>query len=383
MKTKTILGQPSWELSTDKVRLHVTRIGGHMAPVHFLGEDRDFQPYSVAPWAEEGLPTEIPQMLRALRGDFFCLPFGGNATSHRGERHPPHGETANAEWTLLAVGQENGRASLHLETRPSIRNGRVEKVILLRRGESVVYTQHIISEMSGPMCMGHHQMLKFPEGGAPAFVSTSRVAHGQVAPVPFERPEERGYQSLKPAALFSRLNRVPSACGEHADLSRFPARRGFEDLVMLVHESEPDFAWTAVVFPDERRVWFSLKDPRVLRSTILWHSNGGRHYPPWNGRHVHVLGLEDVTSYFHYGLAESVKSNSLSQQGIPTSIRLDKRRPLVVNLIQGVAEVPANFGAVKSIVRAPGGIRITNETKSTVFANLDPAFLNASRIQTP
>jgi cobalt/nickel transport system permease protein len=40
------------------------------------------------------------QVLRVLRGDFFCLPFGGNATAWHGEKHPLHGETANREWRL-------------------------------------------------------------------------------------------------------------------------------------------------------------------------------------------------------------------------------------------------------------------------------------------
>jgi len=81
----------------------------------------------------------------------------------------------------------------------------------------------------------------------------------------------------------------------------YPARRGFDDLVMLSADPDLPFAWNAVTFPAQRYVWFSLRDPRVLRHTIFWISNGGRHYAPWNGRHTGVLGLEDITSYFHMG----------------------------------------------------------------------------------
>ena len=41
-------------------------------------------------------------------------------------------------------------------------------------------------------------------------------------------------------------------------------------------------------------------------------------YFPWEGRHTGVLGVEDVTSWFHYGLSESVRPNSFSRRGIPT-----------------------------------------------------------------
>src|ERR1035441_4907086 len=89
-------------------------------------------------------------------------------------------------------------------------------------------------------------------------------------PKPLNSPRNGGYSWLKRGAEFRSLERVPTLSGETADLTRYPARRGFEDLVMLVSNAEAAFAWTAVTFPKERYVWFALKDPRVLRETILW-----------------------------------------------------------------------------------------------------------------
>src|SRR6185503_6373938 len=134
-----------------------------------------------------------------------------------------------------------------------------------------------------------------------------------VSPLPLENPEPRGYSILKPGAKFVKLNRVPTMTGGFADLSQYPARRGFEDLVLLAAKQSGPFAWVAVTFPEERYVWFALRDPRVLRHTVLWHSNGGRHYAPWNGRHTNVLGIEDITGYFHYGLAPSARRNRLNE----------------------------------------------------------------------
>ncbi len=259
------------------------------------------EPYSVAPWAEEKPADKIPHLLRLLRGDFLCAPFGGSESAYRGEQHPPHGETANAAWTFESLEKDAARTTLHLSLRTKIRPGRVEKFIGLRRGETALYCRHVFSGFSGRMNLGHHATLKFsdaPGAHEQGLVATSPIAFAQVLPVPFEKPEEGGYSSLKPGAAFTRLDQVPAADGTTADLSRYPARRGFEDLVMITHEAAPDFAWTAVTFPAQRYVWFALKDPRVLRSTVLWHSNGGRHYAPWSGRHTGVLGLEDVTSLF-------------------------------------------------------------------------------------
>ncbi len=103
---------------------------------------------------------------------------------------------------------------------------------------------------------------------------------------------------------------------ELADWRRYPARRGFEALVLLERDPERPVAWTVVPFSEAGYVWSALQNPRGLRQTSLGLSNGGRHYPPWNGRSVGVLSLEEVSAYFHYGLAESVAKNPLADSGI-------------------------------------------------------------------
>ena len=123
---------------------------------------------------------------------------------------------------------------------------------------------------------------------------------------------------------------------------------------MIVADATLPFAWTAVTFPKERYVWFALKNPRILRQTIFWISNGGRHYPPWNGRHVNVLGLEDVTSWFHVGLAESVAKNPISARGHSTLVTLQPDKPLAVPYIMGIAKIPHGFDRVESIEAGPG-----------------------------
>ena len=369
----TVFGQPSWQLQTGSVKLFVTRIGGHVGPVTFQIGGRKIQPFSVAPWAEEKTDSSLPPMLKVLRGDFFCLPFGGNTTPFKGERHPAHGETANGRWALESA----SAGELHLRLRTKIRRGRVDKFIFLRAGHAAVYQQHVISGMSGSMNLGHHAMLKFPDTAGSGHISTSRFTRGDVVPVPVENPADRGYSCLKTGARFRSLKKVPlNGCG-WADLSAYPARRGFEDIVMLAADARLPFAWTAVTFPREGYVWFALKDPRVLRRTVFWISNGGRHYPPWNGRHVNVMGLEEVTSYFHYGLAESAGKNPQSTKGLPTCLKLNPKTPAVVNYIMAVASVPKGFERVAAIAPAPDrqSVKLLSPGGKVVVAPLDLNFL--------
>jgi len=376
MKTVTCHGQPSWRFSSNKVDARITRLGGHLAPVRFHLPHGTVEPFSIAPWAEEKISAKTPTLLRALRGDFFCAPFGGNAKSWRGEQHPVHGEPANASWRFESVRKNTEETELHLSLKTKVRAGRIDKFLRLRRGETAVYCRHVLSGMTGPMSLGHHAMLKFPDRAGSGLISTSPIRYAQVLPVAFEEPAQGGYQSLKSGAPFSCLDRVPKMDGTLADLGRYPARRGFDDLVMVTHEAKENFAWTAVSFPKEGYVWFALKDPRALRSTVLWISNGGRHYPPWSSRHVNVMGLEDVTAYFHCGLSESAQPNPINRRGIATTLTLDRTTPLVVNYIMGVAAIPCDFGRVKNVKSGKGAITLTSTKGLRVTTPIHTQFLH-------
>ena len=176
----TIHGQPSWRFASDRVEAAVTRLGGHLAPVRFRLPHGVIEPFSIAPWAEEKQDPKTPALLQSLRGDFFCAPFGGNENAYRGERHPPHGETANASWKLESIKKSKAETELHLSLETKIRPGRVDKTLRLRRGETAVYCRHVLSNMSGKMNLGHHAMLKFPDAAGSGLVSTSPIRFAQV-----------------------------------------------------------------------------------------------------------------------------------------------------------------------------------------------------------
>ncbi|MBC8066479.1 MAG: hypothetical protein H7Y17_16735 [Chlorobia bacterium] len=357
-----VFGQASWKVASDRVEAHISQTGAQVGPVTFDLGDKKVQPFHISPWHSELI--DAPSLIKVLRGDFFCLPFGLNETAYGDEEHPVHGETANEVWTEVGAGT--------YELRTRIRAGLVRRKVSLRSGETNIYLSSAIVGMSGPMCFGNHAMLAFPSQG---LVSASSFMFGQVFPGEFEVPAAGGYSSLKEGEVFQRLEVVPMANGSIADLSTYPAREGFEDLVMLVGDESLPFAWNAVVFPQEGYLWFCLRNPKVLRHTVLWHSNGGRHYAPWNGRHRAVLGIEDVTAYFHYGLAESCAPNPISDQGFLTCVDLDPAVPLEANTIMGVVRVDENAEHVEDIVEAAGGVDIQMRSGETIFAKVDLPFL--------
>src|SRR4051812_27631560 len=113
MKTMiTKLGAASWKFQSNRVEAYLTQTGGHLGPIAFKLGGRKIQPLSVAPWASEQVDPKTLPLLKVLRGDFFCCPFGANATPFRGENHPVHGQCANGNWNLGSIERNAGQTTL-------------------------------------------------------------------------------------------------------------------------------------------------------------------------------------------------------------------------------------------------------------------------------
>lgn len=356
-------GEPSFALKGGDVELWLTRRGGHMGPVRFRLGQRWVQPYAQAPWRPEEYP-EFPPVLQVLRGDYFCLPFGESKGIPYG-----HGETANEAWDPVEI----GAARLVVERKLGNPSCQVRKTLSIREGQRAVYQEHRIEGLKGRYNFGHHAVLQFPETGGPYQVNVSPFKWGSVKPEPFSNPLAREYQALKTGARFRSLARVPLAAGGFADLREYPARRGFEDSVMMASRSG-DFAWTAATL--DGYVWISLKDPRTLPSTLFWISNGGRHAAPWNGRHVNRLGLEEVCSHFSDGL-ETARRDRLKAVGVPTTLPFRPREARSIRCIHAVHAVPRGFGRVETIGRGKDGtfVEVTGSGGRKVHVPVDWPFL--------
>jgi hypothetical protein len=53
-----------------------------LAPVRFdLPDGRSVQPMHIPPWANENRSPDLPPILRGLRGEWPCVPFGAGTAS--------------------------------------------------------------------------------------------------------------------------------------------------------------------------------------------------------------------------------------------------------------------------------------------------------------
>jgi hypothetical protein len=362
---ETIHGSPSFVLRTPEVTLAVTRTGGHLAPLTHHLPGREASPLALAPWKPSEVDPALPRLLTELRGDFLCLPFGGQKNG------PPHGDTANAEWELSSRSGHHLELTLHA----SDTGARVTKRLMLVPGHTALYSEHLIEGLEGAWNYGTHAILDLsdlPEGGAR--ISTSPFRFGSVYPGEFSPAEEGATGCLLPGGRFDDLAAVPRKDGTKADLTRYPARLGNDDLVMLSGSaSGATHGWTAASLPGY--AWVQLKRLADFPSTLIWMSNGGRTAHPWEGRHVGRIGLEEVCSHFCDGVDVS-REDRLATLGIPTTRNFRRGETTRLPLVQLAVPTPAGFGRVASV--DPEGedrVRITDDRGLSAVSPLDWNFL--------
>ncbi|MYA89173.1 MAG: hypothetical protein F4X97_12130 [Boseongicola sp. SB0662_bin_57] len=274
------------ELSFDRrigliERFAVTESGVEVTPLHR------------APWvgADEALPPDTAPHLTALGGDFFCAPFAA-----REGDSPLHGWPANSAWVIERKESRVLRAAL----RRRVHGARLVKELILRDGHPFVYQSHKFTGGNGRVPVANHANLSLPRGG---IIRTSPKAWWETPKDPQESDPARGRSALKYPAKCNSPKAFPGFTGD-VDLTMYPWNPRHEDFVIGIEEGGHELGWTAVSRPASGDLFLSLRNPRQLPMTMLWHSNGGRDYPPWNGRHCGCLGVEEGAASHMLGLSD-------------------------------------------------------------------------------
>lgn len=289
---------------------------GHLAALSIETGGRVLRPLHRAPWLDEpreSLPAGLSEGTVRLSGDFLCAPFSRSDV----EDAPLHGWPANSRWDVVenAATGEGWRAVLRL--RRKVMGAAVEKTLRLRHGHPFLYQEHAFVGGSGAISVAHHAMTAMREGGRLA-VSPKRLAATPDAPL--EPDPARGRFFLAYPARSADLAGFPTAVGGTTDLCDYGMEPRREDFVTLVEADHGGPGWTAVARRAERDLVLVLKNPAELPVTMLWISNGGRDYAPWNGRHRGVLGIEDGRTAI--GHAASIGDNWLKREGVATAFAL-------------------------------------------------------------
>ena len=238
-----------WLVTTPGIKYFVTEEGGQIAPVTFrMADGSSVEPYHLTPWQDEN-KTGLSGALKNLRGEIFCMPFGGNADPVDGEKHPAHGECSGGKWELMSAENNGVSSTVRFSFSSEIRKSELVKTVTVNRGESVLYFTHTVSGSHGSMPLGHHPIIKMPAKGETMLLSVGRFDYGSTCPGVFSNPEKEAYQLLARGEEFTEIEAVPVLPKDMdtVDYSVFPSPYGFCDLFSVFKKPSDKPAWVAAV----------------------------------------------------------------------------------------------------------------------------------------
>jgi hypothetical protein len=301
--------------------LVVQRLGAMLAPITFvLADGRQISPMHIAPWAGEADTQDLPGILRRLRGEWPCVPFGYSVpgdgfTADWAPLMQPaapdeeaHGHSSNRKWTWSEVSDHGIALSLDYPAASPI--ARVERLITPDPNSPAVDIEFKIhARQACRLPIGLHPTFRLPMKPNAATIEPARFDHGRTYPGSVDATSVFAIDKT-----FSSLDAVPTREGGVLDASRLPFDFDTEELLQLNGiDGEIALANRAEGYRT-RLSWQKEHFPSLL----LWFSNRGRAMPPWNGRHL-ALGMEPICSPFGLGPATAAADNPIARSGTPTA----------------------------------------------------------------
>ncbi len=328
---------------------------GRLSAFTVADEGREITPLHRAPWVGTGeaMPPDAAPHMAGLAGDFFCAPFGQEDGASG-----LHGHPANSAWH---VEREDG-AMLEARLVQSIRGATITKTLSLRDGQPFVYQSHRFEGGEGDLPVANHAMVAVGQGG---LIRTSAKTGWETPGTPLETDPARGRCGLLYPARSADPTQFPGIDGP-VDLTRYPWGKRQEDFVVGIEAPGHSLGWTAVTRPETGDLFLSLRDPDALPTTMLWHSNGGRDYAPWSGRHTGCLGVEE-------GAAAQMVSPDTTLRGPGT---LSLGRTVTIRHVIGAIAWPTG-DPVAGIEYGTNTLVVTGESGASRSIPFDPDFLEA------
>jgi hypothetical protein len=304
-----------------------------LGPVWFtLPGGREVQPFAVAPWSGDPAETleTIPPILRTLRGDFPCVPFGATAIPHDLPKHwlrdvdmtvtPAddfaHGFGANHSWELDSVTDDGIVVFIEYPETHPVR--RVSRRIAPIGGPGLSIELTIEMRRDAELPIGLHPIFALPDQPGGARLEIPSLRRVRTFPVPVEPGS-----ILLPDQDTGALTGLAALDDRMLDLTRLPLDARTEELLSVLPEEGK-----AILVREDQGYAVTLDwDVDAFPHCLLWLSNAGRDAYPWKGR-FRALGIEPVCSAFDLGHAVSASPSSpFATDGVPTLARLSAKQP--------------------------------------------------------
>jgi len=297
-----------WRLSWDHGSAEVQALGGMLGPVSLrLDDERELDLMHVAPWAGTTGAAGLPGVLRRLRGEWPCVPFGRADTptdlppgwrTRASDDAWMHGYAANQRWTCIEASPLRVHLAIDYPADNAI--ARIERVIAADpNAPALDISLSIWVRRPARVPVGLHPTFRIPP--APGRVRVALGTHAGIHSYPTGAPG--AVSRLLPDTRSATLSALAGIDGP-LDLSHLPLSMPAEELMQVraIRGSDgaggqPPFALHYLDYDASVGMWW---DTEQLPDLMLWISNGGRINYPWMSRHL-AVGAEPLNSLFDLG----------------------------------------------------------------------------------
>jgi hypothetical protein len=294
-----------WRLAWDHGSAEVQSLGAMLGPLSLrIGDERELEIMHVAPWAGMTRASRLPGLMRRLRGEWPCVPFGCTEPPHGlpadWRTHAPedgwnHGYAANHHWRCVSATAT--RVHLAIDYPPASPIEHMEREIVADpHAPGVDIVLRVWARRPARVPAGLHPTFRLPPAAGRV-----RVALGPHAGIHSYPAQPAGAVSRLLADTVSPSLATLAGVDGPVDLAHLPRSAPAEELVQVRGlggvDGAPPFALHYLDYDACVGLWW---DTAQLPDLLLWISNGGRIHFPWMSNHV-ALGAEPVNSLFDLG----------------------------------------------------------------------------------
>ena len=310
--------------------------GGMLAQLYLCAGGQRKALLHKAPWLKDDYYSSPAGLMEHLSGEWACVPFGFvTQDCSLFSASAPHGLPCHSTWQLRQVNSYGNSAVLTYDYPEGNDLAHIERTVTLR-DDSVVLSFTVTSRKDCAAPMGVHPV--FPTEGEENVLELSIAGDGIVYGIECEA----GISRLVPGARFDALNRLPLQDKYHGadgntevmDGTRLPKAYHTEEIVQMLHPQGQ-----AVLTYPNKGVRLTLNwDKEVIPTCLLWMSNYGRKYEPWNGTNC-CLGIEPIAGAWDLAAQSVAEHNAVKDAGVPTTVPLKAGQGLTFNYSIAVEEL--------------------------------------------
>ncbi len=271
-----------------------------------------------APWLDgEPLPASEPALMSSLGGEWVGIPFG-HTDSDDGLffADAPHGLPANNLWQLIE--QTSDSVTLQYTFANDYPLARVQRRIHLDSGGRACFSLTLYPRHNCRMPVGLHPV--FPFAGE---FGELQISVDDEQGIVYPQDVEAGISQLSPGTQFTSLKEVSRLDGGYQDISRQPLDYISEEIVQLINPN----GHVRLTWPQRELAVNFEWDKSILPSCLLWMSNGGRDFAPWNGQNF-CLGVEAINSAWDLGPDALRGDTAIDELGVSSALTLYADSPV-------------------------------------------------------